>query len=57
LSFRFWTDLLSSIPFDKFGNSKTLTIFGMLKIVRLSRLGKLIDSLNIVSKTKTVTYH
>ncbi|CDW74307.1 UNKNOWN [Stylonychia lemnae] len=52
-SFRFWLDLLSSIPFDKLGNSKLLVIFGMLKIVRLSRIGKLIDSINIISQTKT----
>jgi hypothetical protein len=35
LSYAFWCDLLSSIPFDKMGDSDFLSLFGMLKIIRL----------------------
>ena len=51
---RFWVDLVASIPFEVFavffenedgtsGNETTLKIFGMLKLVRLMRLGRMVS--------------
>jgi hypothetical protein len=51
---RFWIDLVASIPFEVFavflenddgttGNETTLKIFGMLKLVRLMRLGRMVS--------------
>jgi hypothetical protein len=46
LSYRFWVDLLSSLPLDSMSSSELLAIFGMLKIVRVGRISKIIESLN-----------
>ena len=56
LSVRFFTDILSSIPFDKFGSSDFLQLFGMFRMVRLSRLSSMIDNLNVKSNKKAVTH-
>ncbi|PCI27194.1 hypothetical protein COB52_05170 [Candidatus Kaiserbacteria bacterium] len=45
LTSKFWLDFLSSVPMDLFGSgeaTKFLTMFGMLKIVRVTRIGKII---------------
>jgi CRP-like cAMP-binding protein len=51
LGVRFWIDLLSALPFDQFlpkGTGRDLfSLLGMLKAVRVLRLSKVIQSLNI----------
>ena len=53
LSGRFWIDLLATIPFDTFGeliisgNTSFLQIFGILKLIRITRLSKIIAYLNV----------
>ena len=48
---RFWIDFLSIFPFDIFASVDhrldLLKIFGILKVIRVLRLGKLIEKLNI----------
>lgn len=43
---RFWVDILSAVPFDEFttneGIKNILSLIGLLKIVRVSRLGRII---------------
>ena len=43
---RFWLDLLSSIPLDLMASgsdsSAFLSVFGMLKLVRITRIGRII---------------
>lgn len=49
---RFWIDLIASVPFDTFGlllfqnNSTELQLFGILKLVRVLRLGRIITYMN-----------
>lgn len=51
LGVRFWIDFLSALPFDQFmpkGTGRDLfSLLGMLKAVRVLRLSKVIQSLNI----------
>jgi hypothetical protein len=53
-SINFWIDLLSIIPFEIMSNQDLLLLFSMLKISRIGRISKIIESLDAVSKTKTV---
>ena len=42
---RFWIDLLSSIPMDQFGSgdaAEFLAAFGMLKLMRVTRISRII---------------
>ena len=54
LGWRFWLDVLSSIPFDKLAGSSNdiLPIFGMLKLFRVTRINTVIRNLNSKSDTK-----
>jgi hypothetical protein len=51
---RFWLDLLSSIPFDKLAGASNdiLPMLGMLKLFRVTRINVVIRNLNIKSDTK-----
>ena len=56
---RFWIDALATVPFDKLGevivreNSiLALQLFGLLKLVRVLRLGRLIAYLNLKDDVK-----
>ena len=53
---KFWIDLLSSIPFDTlpFESLSFLNVIGMLKIIRITRISKIIRHLNIRQETKTM---
>jgi hypothetical protein len=58
---RFWIDLLATIPFDLLGllilgnNSTTeLQLFGILKLVRIARIGTTIAYLNVRSEIKII---
>jgi hypothetical protein len=52
---RFWIDFLSSIPFDglHIKGLEFLNIIGMLKLVRVTRLSKIIQHLDVKKKFKT----
>lgn len=50
----FYIDVLSCIPFDKFGMSRNFKLFGILKIVRIARISKIIANLNIEKSKKAV---
>lgn len=63
----FITDLLATLPFNAIvgvclsintnifqGNNKFLDIFGVLKLIRITRLGKFISKLNLKEETKAV---
>jgi len=43
---RFWVDVISSIPLDKFAtgkeSSKYLAVFKLLKIIRVTRVSRII---------------
>lgn len=54
-SINFWVDLLTVIPFELMADKDLLILFSMLKISRVGRIGKIIDSINTVSKNKTVS--
>ena len=49
---RFFIDLLASVPLD--GISKELEIFGLLKLIRLSRLSRIITRLNFRDDVKII---
>ena len=57
---RFWLDLLATIPFDTIGervspgNTSFLQIFGILKLFRVTRLGRIIAYLNVKEDTKVI---
>ena len=50
---RFTVDLLSTIPFDSIAliftasSSPVLQLFSLLKLVRISRLGRIIERMNV----------
>lgn len=45
---RFFTDMLATVPFDSFVDGTTfLSMFGLLKVARVFRLGRLINNLNV----------
>lgn len=50
---RFSIDLLSTIPFDNLAliftdsNNSVLQLFSLLKLVRISRLGRIIERMNV----------
>jgi len=52
----FWIDLISVLPFDtivgKNSNLSLLKLFGLLKVVRVLRLGRIINYLNIREDSK-----
>lgn len=52
---RFWIDLVSSIPFDviPINGLRALNIMSMLKIVRIFRISKIIQHLNVRKEIKT----
>jgi len=57
---RFWIDLLASIPFEKFlvvdqeeaSDNTTFKIFGLLKMIRLLRLGRIITYMKFKQSLK-----
>ena len=54
---RFWIDLLATIPFDTIalifgGNSKAFQLFGILKLIRITRLSRIISYMNVVEDVK-----
>jgi hypothetical protein len=56
---RFWIDLLATIPFDLLGiliisqnNTVALQLFGLLKLVRVLRLGRIITYMNVKDDVK-----
>ena len=49
---RFFIDLLASVPLDNI--SKELEIFGLLKLIRLSRLSRIITRLNFRDDVKII---
>lgn len=50
---KFWLDVLATIPFDYFASgSEFLALFGLLKVMRVFRLGRIIDNLNIKDDIK-----
>jgi len=55
---RFTIDLLSTIPFDNIGaiftssSSPVLQLFSLLKLVRISRLGRIIERMNVTQDMK-----
>ena len=57
---KFWIDFLASIPFDFIsvlfvdtgGDSLTLELFGLLKLVRILRLSRLIAYMNLQDDVK-----
>lgn len=55
---RFWIDLLATVPFDTIGllvapgDTSYLRAFGILKLVRITRLGRIIAYLNVAEDTK-----
>ena len=56
---RFWIDLISSLPLDSFqsgGSSDVLGVFSMLKLVRITRISKIISNLNIKQEMKSVSF-
>ena len=45
---RFWIDFISSIPLDELsGGNIIFSLFGMLKILRVTRLGTIITNMNV----------
>ena len=63
LKFRFWIDFLAAVPFDTIGNFVMvdllhqeeitfLGIFGILKLVRVLRLGRIIAYLKVIESVK-----
>jgi len=51
---KFWIDCISSVPFDILGGPDYLSLLGLLKIFRLSRISALIDKSNIMKESKLV---
>lgn len=55
---RFTVDLLSTIPFDNIAliftksSSPILQLFALLKLVRISRLGRIIERMNVTQDIK-----
>jgi len=55
---RFTVDLLSTIPFDNIAliftksSSPILQLFSLLKLVRISRLGRIIERMNVTQDIK-----
>ena len=59
---RFWIDFLATVPFDTIaeaiiadeGNTTALQLFGLLKLVRVLRLGRIITYMNLKDDVKMV---
>ena len=56
---RFWIDLLATIPFDNFaeiifgsGNASLLSIFSLMKLVRVLRLSRIISLMKVANEVK-----
>jgi CRP-like cAMP-binding protein len=54
---RFWIDLLATIPFDTIalifgGNNSAFQLFGILKLIRITRLSRIISYMNVVEDVK-----
>lgn len=56
INYKFWIDVASSIPFDglMIESLNFLSAIGMLKLIRVSRISKIIQHLNIKKSSKTV---
>jgi hypothetical protein len=54
LSFRFLLDVLSFLPWEQFGSQDIFRLLGIFKIVRVTRLGSILNTLNVSSGTKIV---
>jgi len=63
MKFRFWIDFLAAVPFDTVGNFvivdlmgreelPILSIFGVLKLVRVLRLGRIIAYMRVIDSVK-----
>lgn len=53
-SFRFILDILSFMPWEQFGSQDIYRLLGIFKIVRVFRLGSILNKLNVKSSTKIV---
>ena len=53
-SMRFMLDVLSCLPWDEFGTTDIFHVLGLFKIVRVFRLGGILQQLNVKSGTKIV---
>jgi len=55
---RFWTDVLSIFPFDQLGFEGSLkefvSLLGMFKVVRVTRINQIIANLNVGTELKAV---
>lgn len=56
---RFWVDLISSLPLDYFNVSEgfigdILSLLGMFKIVRITRISRIISNLNAKQDVKAM---
>lgn len=56
---RFWIDLLATIPFDTFAeltigdqNGALLSVFSLLKLVRVLRLNRIISIMKVTNEVK-----
>ena len=62
MKFSFWIDFLSCFPFDYVArlftdrNTKFFDILGLLKLVRIARLTKVINFLNVTESVKMVIF-
>jgi hypothetical protein len=62
LKTRFTIDFLSTVPFDLLGevfaggNVVVLKFFGLLKLIRVLRLGRIITFMNVRGNLKTVSF-
>jgi Ion transport protein len=56
LSPAFTLDALSCMPWDQFGDSDVFDLLGLFKIYRVSKLGAILNKLNVKSETKVVSY-
>ena len=53
-STRFLVDLLCAIPWHQFGTKDVYKLLGLFKILRMFRLGAILQMLNVKSATKIV---
>lgn len=53
-STRFLVDILCAIPWHQFGTADIFKLLGLFKILRMFRLGGMLQMLNVKSETKIV---
>lgn len=54
-TFKFCADVLASIPFEWLGTPPVLNMFGVFKIVKVTKIPMYIDKMNAKQNTKTVS--